>query len=234
MSVERLRGAGDTLCFVRNAALSLGAHNWAGDSRYIERLAVECLPLAERLGDVFSFLHLSATLSWALIDLGQFGQALGHARAGTATAEKNGSAFDTAFGQTFLAWMHCEAFDYAGARALCQSALPVLRAAPTKIPMQRFLVTAATAEMGLGNHDQAQAYLTELRELQEDAGLPFAWYWKAPLHYCQGEVRLVRGEIAAARLAVERLGEVSDRNPDRAWQARAANERPRGDCRARP
>jgi len=32
---------------------------------------------------------------------------------------------------------------------------------------------------------------------------------------------LARGEIAAARLAVERLRELSDRNPDRAWQARA-------------
>lgn len=220
-SIEWLRGAGAELCFVQNAALFATAQAYAGDCRGIERLTAECLPLSEQIGDVFSFLYLSGMRIWALIDLGQFGQALHHLRAATATAEKNGSAFDTAFSRTFLAWLHCEAFDYAGASALCQSALPVFRAAPTKIPLQRFLVTAAAAEMGLGNYDRAEACLTELQDLYESASLPIAWYWKMPMYHCLTALGLARGDLAAARPDVERLRELSDRNADRAWQARA-------------
>jgi DNA-binding winged helix-turn-helix (wHTH) protein len=221
-SINWLRGSGDVLCFVRNAALSLPAQAWAGDYQGVERLIAECLPLSERLGDAFSFIYLSGTRSWSLIDLGQFGRAISHHLALMATADRNGSAFEAAFSRTFFAGLHCEAFDYAGALALCQSALPVFRAAPTKITLQRFLVTTAIAEMGLGNDDQAQACLTELQELlYEGEVLPFAWYWKPQLHHCLGELWLARGDLAAARLEAERMRELSDRNPDRAWQARA-------------
>ncbi len=100
-------------------------------------------------------------------------------------------------------------------------ALSVFRAAPTKIPLL-FMTTGAAAEIGMGNYDQAQAYLTELRELHENALVPLAWHWKMPMHSCLAELRLAQGDIQAARREADQLSEISDRNADPAWHARAA------------
>jgi tetratricopeptide (TPR) repeat protein len=202
-SVEWLRGAGDDFCFVRTAVMLTAAQYWAGDFRSVERLTAECLPLSERLGDAIGFIHLGGLRGVALTNLGRFGQALHQLRAVITTGERNGNAFDTA-----------------GASALCQQALPILPATPT-IARQRLLATAAAIEIGLGNHDRAQAYLTELQQWYEGGFLPVAWYWKMLMHDCLSEVWLARGDIAAARAEVERMRELGDRNPDRAWQARA-------------
>lgn len=220
-SLEWLRGAGDDRCFVRNAVLYVSTQAWSGNHQGSARLTAECLPLSARIGDAFGFLYIGGMRSWALIELGQLGQALHHLRETVAAAERNGNAFEAAFGRTFLAWLHCEAFDFASASALCQSALPVFRAAPTKIPLQRFLVTDAAVALGLGDYNRAQACLTELRELYESASLPLTWYWKMPLHYWQSELSLEQGETAAARLEADCLRELSDQNADRGWQARA-------------
>lgn len=219
-SIERLRGAGDDLRFIRNATSSIGVQYWAGDFLGAERLAAECLPLSERLGDAIGFVHLGGIRGMALTDLGRFGQALHQLRAVITASERNGSAFDTAFCQAYLAWLRYEAFDFAGASALCQQALSIFPTTPN-IARQRLLATAAAIEIGLGAHDRAQAYLTELRQWYEGGFLPVAWYWKMPMHDCQSEVWLARGDVAAARAEVERMRELGDRNPDRAWQARA-------------
>ncbi|HLG16608.1 MAG TPA: AAA family ATPase [Blastocatellia bacterium] len=219
--IQSLRRDGEAARFVQNAALYVNVQIMSGDYRGVERFTAECLPISARLGDAFSYLHISGFRGWALMNLGQFGTSLRVLRDALAAAERNSDVFNVAFANVFLAWLHCEAFDYGSASALWKSALPVVRAVPAKAAQQRFLVTAAMAETGMGNYDLAQECLMELRSLFQTANLPLAWFWKMPMHCAMSELWLARGDIAAARLDADRLREVSDRNADQAWQARA-------------
>ncbi len=101
--LERLRRAGDLPRFVRNTALHVSTQIWSGDYRGVERLAAECLPLSKQIGDHLSLLNLGAYQSRALMELGQFGQALRIQRELDPILKRSGNTLDRAIGQVFAA-----------------------------------------------------------------------------------------------------------------------------------
>ncbi len=219
--LERLRRAGDPKRFASIASLYGFVQLVSGDYEGAERSAAEALPLLVQAGDAVTYTVSYSDRGRALMKLGRVGDALRMFRELLALVDRNGDRLSSALGRIVLAMIHCEAFDFAGASALCQINVPLVRATQVKLAMQRSLLTIGVAEMGLGNYDRALEALLEMRALYEDTAAPLAWYWRIYMHGALSELWLARGDVAAARQEAEWFRELSDRNADQAWQARA-------------
>lgn len=219
--LEQMRGAVEPERWARIAALQGFVHLVSGDSESTERITAEALPLLIQAGDAAGYALSYGDRARALWKLGRLGDALGVLHELLALLDRNGDTLTLAFVRILLAGLRCEAFDLAGASALCRTNVPVVRAARVNMIMQRSLLTIGVTELRLGDYDRALEALSEMRALYEDTALPLAWYWKSRMHGGFSELWLARGDMAAARQEAELFRELSDRNPDLAWQARA-------------
>lgn len=219
--LERLRGSVKPERYAQMVSLYGLVQLTSGDYEGAEHSAAEALPLLVKAGDAAGYSQSYADRARALVKLGRLGEALRLFRELIELNERDGNVVYLAVARIVLAGLHCEAFDFAGASVLCRANVPVVRAAQLNLFMQRSLWTIGTVEMRLGNYDRALEALLEMRALYEDSSLTLAWYWKIRMHGSLSEVWLARGDLAAARQEADLFRESSDRNPDRAWQARA-------------
>jgi tetratricopeptide (TPR) repeat protein len=220
-SLGRLRGSAEPERCAQIVSLHGLVQLTSGDYAGAERSAAEALPLLLKTGDAAGYAQSYADRGRALVKLGCLGDALRAYHELIGLTDRNGDALGASIGRIVLAGLHCEAFDFAGASELCRTNVPVVRAAQMNLMMQRSLWTIGTVEMRAGNYDRALEALLEMRALYDDPSLPLAWYWKIRMHGTLSELWLARGDLIAARQEAELCLESSDRNPDRAWQARA-------------
>jgi tetratricopeptide (TPR) repeat protein len=162
-----------------------------------------------------------------LLFLGEWGEALREIKDVTAMLDKNA---DYRWGQIVhlnRAWVHLHAMDFAGALAICNSTLPLvrdpeLRPTPdsrTPFPVIRIcLILTGTAETALGNYESALEHL-----LLDMDPLPivFAWYWRMPLESALTELWLAKGDLAQARPQAERFLKIALATAEHTWQALA-------------
>jgi tetratricopeptide (TPR) repeat protein len=163
-----------------------------------------------------------------LLFLGEWGEALREIKDVTAMLDKNA---DYRWGQIVhlnRAWVHLHAMDFAGALAICNSTLPLvrdpeLRPTPdcrTPFPVIRIcLILTGTAEAALGNYESALERLLLARADMDP--LPVAWYWRMPLESALTELWLAKGDLAQARPQAERFLKISLANAEHTWQALA-------------
>jgi tetratricopeptide (TPR) repeat protein len=153
--------------------------------------------------------------------LGEWGEALREIQAGIAMAEKNADRYRA---QTLLlsqAWVHLQAMDFAGVRAICESTLPSL-ADPERRPWRRFcLVLAGSAETALGNYDGALGHLLRARHEINQKTVIHDWHRRMQLQSAFTELWLAQGDLAKARTEAELFLNVTRMTAERAWQALA-------------
>ena len=219
-SLDWMRDAGELECFARNAYISAHVRMVGGDYQGAAQVAAEGASAAIEVGATLSYFFACFHRGWALTSLGEFGGSSSSLQEAIRVADQHGDTILMAFVKAILAGLHCEAFDFAGARSLCQDALSVIRPAQFTVALEWALISAATAEAGTGDYDRVLEYLLELQMLYERTEVPFSWYWQMPMHTSQCEVWLARKELAAARREAELLRELSNQTSERAWQAR--------------
>lgn len=218
--LDQLRDAGESDLFSQQAFGLAVVQMFTGDHEGALQTTSQSLPLLTRNGDALGHFTVNWMQCWALLKLGRLGECLHRLREAITLPQRNMNAFDTAMGQMFLAELHCEAFDPAGARLLCEQALPIIRSSQSKFAMQRGLITSAIAYLGCGDSSVAGAYLAEMCEMYHASNIGLSWYWKMPLHCALSEHWLSLGDTVASRAEVERLRAVNT-DINLSWRARA-------------
>lgn len=199
-------------------------------SRYREaqRGALDSLALllAERgeryyLSDAVSHWTRDAVVPWSLTFLGEWGAALRDLDAGIARAERNADSHVIQTLRLNRALVQLFAMDFAGARAICENALPELD--PPALAAQRryCLVIGGAAEAGLGNHERALEHLLTARAEAESRMVIFDWYRRLMVQWALTNLRLSQGDLDRAREEAEQFLAHAGATAERTWQALA-------------
>jgi tetratricopeptide (TPR) repeat protein len=174
---------------------------------------------------------VQVTLPTCLTYLGEWGEALREVDATIAMLDANGDYYRGQTARVHRAVLHLHAMDFAGARDICESAVPLTRdpllgaasqALPAYPPIFHWaLITAGNAEAALGNHQRAVEHLSAARQDMDRSMSGLDWYWQMPLEAGFIEVWLAMGNLPRARAAAQRLLDLALTNADRTWQALA-------------
>src|SRR5262249_35930931 len=133
----------------------------------------------------------------ALLRLGRFGEVLTIVRAGKLMAEKNGN--DPWLYNFREAWLRTLAFDFEGARRLCDFIMRSNAEYPTGQPKTIALVAAGYAELDRGNYDQALECFTQVRDPQLSPEFFLHWFWRMIAQLGLSNVWLKSGNLVKAR-----------------------------------
>jgi DNA-binding winged helix-turn-helix (wHTH) protein/tetratricopeptide (TPR) repeat protein len=136
--------------------------------------------------------------SLALLHMGQLGELVVTLRTLIDAAEKNGNKLWFCAFSGMEAWLRTLAFDFQGARKLCDTVLPMCTGNPGRTPRAVTLLSAGDAELGLGNNQEAVHCFSEVKSMTNEQFYMY-WYWR--MRSARGLARtwLESGNIANAR-----------------------------------
>jgi tetratricopeptide (TPR) repeat protein len=154
-----------------------------------------------------AYLRGQLPLTWDLLFLGEWGEALRDIEDLIAMSDKNALYSWGQAKRLHRAWLHLHAMDFAGALAICNSTLPFVRdpdlrpapdypPLPSAIRMRLFLT--GSAETALGNYESALEHLLGARALMDQPAVAFTWFWRLPLGAAFTELWLAKGDLAQA------------------------------------
>jgi DNA-binding winged helix-turn-helix (wHTH) protein/tetratricopeptide (TPR) repeat protein len=205
------------------AALSLfvarAAYLQCHQSQYREgcRTAEEGLQLTLETDDAYRYMVCQFHRAWALVHLGEWGEALASFADGMQKAQRNGHRpWERSF-QFGTALLHVEAGDFASARALCEREL----GRPDEVQLGRFLglIVLGRAHLGLEQPERALQCYLEVRQHLEDEHILMDWILRLPLHLGLAECWLAQGQVERARREAVVLCELAARPPERTYLA---------------
>jgi len=176
--------------------------------------------------------HLRAqvALTWSLLFLGEWGEALRKMEDSIAMLDKNADHYWWQAVHLHRAWVHLHAMDFAGVLAICNSTLPLVRdpalgpapdyPTPYRIIIRMCLFLTGSAETGLGNYESALEHLLARADMDRPS-IMFDWYWRMPLESALTELWLAKGDLAQARPQAERFLKIALATAEHTWQALA-------------
>ena len=115
--------------------------------------------------------------SLALLHMGRLGELLVTLRTLIDAAEKNGNKLWFCAFSGMEAWLRTLAFDFQGARKLCDAVLPMCTGKPGRTPRAVTLLSAGDAEVGLGNYQEAARCFSEVKSMTDEHFYMY-WYWR--------------------------------------------------------
>ena len=176
--------------------------------------------LAQDTGDVFYFIIFNSVDAAALGYLGEWRELRKTTEAALVMAERNANPIASVICRLIIAWLHYEAFDFAGSRSRCE-ATPVTKFEESSFTF--FVRGIMSAKACLGLHDYPAA-LTQLDAMHDRLELPgnrmdFACH---PLFYlCFCEYWTEMGDLTRARNNAMQLLDYTAAAPDRHFLALA-------------
>jgi DNA-binding winged helix-turn-helix (wHTH) protein/tetratricopeptide (TPR) repeat protein len=166
-----------------------------------------------------------------LLFLGEWGEALQEIKDAIAGLDKNADHYWGQAMRLYRAWLHLHAMDFAGALAICNSALPLVRDPelrpapnyPTPRPhnIRMCLFLKGSAETALGNYERACEYLLTAQAGMDRPAVIFDWYWRMRLESALTELWLAKGDLAQARPQAESSLAIALATEEHTWQALA-------------
>jgi DNA-binding winged helix-turn-helix (wHTH) protein/tetratricopeptide (TPR) repeat protein len=166
------------------------------------RAADDGLHIALELGDSYLYISCQYFKAWALLHLGQWGDALSLIRDGTLLAEKNGHGTAMTVLRMVQARLLTHGFDFTGSRELAQQTLVRAREG---FPRFISLITLGEAHLGLGELDRASDCFQEVLDRSQAGPFRLDWIFHLPLYRGLSELWLKRGEFERAREDALRL-----------------------------
>ncbi|MDB6106969.1 MAG: transcriptional regulator, putative ATPase, winged helix family [Gammaproteobacteria bacterium] len=170
-------------------------------------------------------------LPFCLVHLGEWGAALGEIDAAVTMLDRNGDYYRAQVIRLILATLHLHAMDFAGARDLCEAAVPLARDplprgapnAPRPHPLHLHwaLILSGNAEAALGNHQRAVENLSAARQDMDRSMSVLDHYWRMFLEAGFTEVSLATGNLTRARADAQRFLEAALTTAERTCQALA-------------
>jgi DNA-binding winged helix-turn-helix (wHTH) protein len=191
-------------------------------SRYQEcrRAGTEGKRLAREVGDVYIFVLFNVLESTALIHLGEWRDLQRETNAALELATKNANEPASALCRLTLAWLHVEAMDFDGTRALCEGVgEKILAENQFAYFFQRAVL--AKAFVGLGDPPRARKQFDDIQRRMDEDGIPLDFNISTQLCHCLGEHYLRIAEIGEARRWALQLRDQSAPAPDNNHLAQA-------------
>ena len=191
-------------------------------SRYQEcrRAGTEGKRLAREAGDIYIFVLFNVLESTALIHLGEWRDLRRETNAALELATKNANEPASALCRLTLAWLHVEAMDFDGARALCEGVgEKILDENQFAYFFQRAVL--AKAFVGLGEPSRARKQFDDIQRRMDEDGIPLDFNISTQLCHCLGEHYLRIAEIGEARRWALQLRDQSAAAPDNNHLAQA-------------
>jgi len=136
--------------------------------------------------------------SLALLHMGRLGELVATLRTLIDAAEKNGNKLWFCAFSGMEAWLRTLAFDFQGARKLCDAVLPMCTGNPGRTPRAVTLLSAGDAELGLGNNQEAVRCFSEVKSMTNEQFYMY-WYWRMRSALGLARTWLESGNIANAR-----------------------------------
>jgi hypothetical protein len=159
--------------------------------------------------------------SWSLMFLGEWGEALKETEAAITMLARNGDDRRAQKSQLYRAWLHVHAMDFAGALAICDSVLAMVKEPLRTYPRRVGLIVAGTAEVAIRQPDRALERLQAAAAEMDRQRIMLDWYWRMQLELSLTEVWLAKGDLAKARQQAAQFLEVAQGTAERTWQALA-------------
>jgi DNA-binding winged helix-turn-helix (wHTH) protein/tetratricopeptide (TPR) repeat protein len=225
-AIAVIRKAGDPFVL----ALHMFDYNFiqlaSSEYREAQRNAIESLPiLLERIaGNPYfsSQYRLSQyILPWSLLFLAEWGEALREVKTIITMADKNGDSYRVQTARVYLAWLHLQALDFAGAVEICDSVLPFLEAVPETSWRRLCLILAGSAQTELGNYERALEHLAKAGNEMDRQTVIHDWYRRMQLESARTELWLAKRDLQQARSHAEELLRVTHATAEKTWQALA-------------
>jgi DNA-binding winged helix-turn-helix (wHTH) protein len=225
-ALAEIRSAGDPLVIAWHL-LDCNFIPWCSSQyREAQQNGVDSLALLLEGYEGNHYLSLAYWLShfilpWSLLFLGEWGEALQVIKAGVSMATKNGDYYRAQTLHLYQAWVHLQAMDFGGTRAICESILPSLED-PARTPWRRLCrVLAGSAEVAMGNFERGMEHLLAVRDEMARQTVIHDWYCGMLLQFGLTELWLAKGDLLKARTEAERFLKATLETAEHTWQALA-------------
>jgi DNA-binding winged helix-turn-helix (wHTH) protein/tetratricopeptide (TPR) repeat protein len=225
-ALAEIRRSGDR-AVVALHLMDCGLLQWfSSNYREAHRVAIESLARFTEAREDNLFLSFPYWLSRfivprSLLFLGDWAAALREIDASIALAEKNGDLTRAQPQYLGQAWVQLFGMDFASARDICLSVLPLL-GSPGRRPWRRSaLVLVGTAEVGLGNHESALEHLLAAKQEMDSHTVIGDWYNRMLLQAALADLWLARGDLRQAKSEGEVFVTLACATAERTWQALA-------------
>jgi tetratricopeptide (TPR) repeat protein len=133
----------------------------------------------------------------ALLRLGRLGEVLRNIRAGYEMAEKNGN--DPWFYNFREAWLRTLAFDFEGARGVCESAMRRNSEYPTTQARTIARIAAGYADLHSRQYDRAIRCFRAVQDPKQTPKFFLHWIWRMTAQHGLSNVWLEAGDLSNAR-----------------------------------
>ena len=203
------------------------AHVRILQGHYDEALAVFDDAASKLAGTASLMTHFFALSgkTLALLRCGRFGEVLRIIREGKQAAVKNGN--DPWLFNFREAWLRMLAFDFQGARRLCEAMLASGAEYPTDQPLAIARVSEGYAELHQGNCERAIECFGQVVDPRATGKFFLHWMWRLTAQLGSTEAWLVAGNLSKAREACDLVAAGALAAPDPHFRALAWNAKAR-------
>jgi len=213
-ALELSAGARDHGTLIRRYGIEGILDCWRSRYRECRHSATLGKRLASESGDVYVFVLFNVLESTALIHLGEWRDLQRETTTALEVARKNGNEQASALCRLTLAWLHVEAMDFQGARALCEGV------DETTLDENQFAylfqrAVLAKAFVGLRDPQRANKQFVDVQRCLEQDGIPLDFTISTQLYHCLGEYCLQVAEFDQARRWAIQLRDYAAPAPDK-------------------
>jgi tetratricopeptide (TPR) repeat protein len=210
-AIELTAGAQEHATLIRRYGIEGILDAWR--SRYQEccHSGTEGKRLARQAGDIYVFVLFNVLESTALLYLGEWRRLQKETNSALEVASKNANRPAIALCRLTLAWLHVEAMDFEGARALCESVDDEILG---ENQFAYFFQRAVLAKAYVGLGQPARQQFDDVRRRMDQDGIPLDFTIFTPLYLCLGEYCLQIGDFEQARRWAIELRDYAAPAPD--------------------
>ena len=185
-AMELSAGAQDHGTLIRRYGIQGILDCWRSRYRECRRSATHGKRLASEAGDIYVFVLFNVLESTALLHLGEWRDLQRETTTALEFARKNGNEQASGLCRLTLAWLHVEAMDFDGARALCEGVDEnTLNENLFAYFFQRAVL--AKAFVGLRDPQRASKQFNDVQRRLEQDGIPLDFTISTQLYHCLGE-----------------------------------------------
>ena len=158
----------------------------------------------------------------ALTLLGHWGNSLKEVAATVNAVESDGNTELAKGFRLFATPVHLHAFDFAGAWEFCEPFFTTVTTESTWSFVRRaYMIRAACAQTGLGNHDMALAIARQVQEEMLEHPMLDDWLSRIPMEAALTELWLAKGDLVRAQSQARNFLDLCLCTSERTWQALA-------------
>jgi DNA-binding winged helix-turn-helix (wHTH) protein/tetratricopeptide (TPR) repeat protein len=212
-AMELTAGAQDHGTLMRRYGIEGILACWRSRYQECRRSGTQGKRLAREAGDIYVFVLFNILESTALIHLGEWRELQRQTTTALELAGKNANEPASALCRLTLAWLHVEAMDFDGARALCECVDDkTLKENQMAYFFQRAVL--AKAFVGLGDLQRARQQFDDIWRRMDEDSVPMDFTISTQLYHCLGDYCLQMGDIEQARKWAIQLRDYATPAPD--------------------